>query len=882
MSAKRSGRDPQPKRQPPAESAAEPPAEPPARSGSEPPAKPVAASAAERSAQSAAEPLAESVAASDRSARSGSEPPAKPVTASAADRSAQSATDRSAQSGAEPPAEPVAASAAEPPAEPPADPRAQSAAEPPAEASAEPAAHPHPHARATSSHKGTLALRLLGASVLAGGLAAALALPVVAAVGMTGKAAVTGFESIPDTFTAPALSQASTVYDSAGGVIATVYSRDRTVVPLTKIAPVMQHALIDIEDARFYDHGAIDLRGTLRALSENLGSAQVSQGGSTLTQQYVKNVFVEQAGDDQQAVLEAQRQTVGRKIAEMKYAIRLEETLSKDQILADYLNITFFGEQAYGIEAAAERYFSVHASELTLTQAATLAGLVQSPSRYDPVLNPDEAKARRDTVLDAMAANNSITADQATAAKAQPLGLAVSRPQQGCITAQKGEAFFCDYVQHVFLNSTAFGATAAEREQLWDAGGLKIHTTLDPIAQTAAQKAVTSHVYATDRAAAAVSLVQPGTGKILGMAQSRPYGPGDHQTELNYNVDRLMGGGNGFQTGSTFKPVTAAAALEAGISMSQSFPAPYQDDYPAMRTCDGAVLPQVPGDQNDSPSLVGPFTMPDAMAQSVNTYFVPLEAKTGLCKVVQMAGKLGLGSQALVDKPGHLKPIDQVQSLTLGTNNFTPLQMAAVYATFAARGHYCAPIALTSVTTPDHRSIPVPAASCRRVMTVHTADSITTMLHGVVQDGTGAPAGLSDRDDAGKTGTTDGHRQVWFTGFTAQVSAATVVSDTQAPLGSLSYRSYAGQSIGEAFGGTLAGPIWKEAMTGALHGQPSLSLAKVTLPTPPPPSSDSVAAKPAAKPAAKHAAAPARRPAAKKKPAARPRAGHPAHRKAHH
>ena len=680
------------------------------------------------------------------------------------------------------------------------------------------------------AHTSALCLRLLAMSVVGGCLVALLALPVVGALGLTGKAAVHDFDAIPDSFTAPALSQASTIYDSAGGVIARVYSRDRTVVPLTQVAPVMRSALIDIEDARFYQHGAVDLKGTLRALTQNLGSAGVSQGGSTLTQQYVKNVFVEEAGDDQQQVLQAQRQTLGRKIAEMKYAIKLEETLSKDQILADYLNITFFGEQAYGVEAAAERYFSVHASALTLPQAALLAGLVQSPSRYDPVLNPDTAKERRDTVLDAMAENGTVTAAQATAAKAAPLGLAVSRPLQGCITARAGAAFFCDYVRHVFLNNPAFGSSVQQRAVLWDEGGLQIRTTLDPKAQSAAESAVSRHVYATDRAAGAMTLVQPGTGKIMGMAQSRPYGPGDHQTELNYNVDRLMGGGNGFQTGSTFKPVTAAAALEAGIKMTQAYPAPYQDNYPSMTDCSGAVLPEVPGDQNDSPTLVGPFTMPDAMAQSVNTYFVPLEAQTGLCRVVIMATRLGLGSQALTDRPGHLKLIDQVQSLTLGTNNFTPLQMASVYAAFAARGVYCAPIALVSVTTADHRSLPVPPQSCTVAMSPGTSDAVTTMLHGVVQDGTGAPAGLDDRDDAGKTGTTDGHRQVWFTGFTPQLAAAAVVSDTQAPLQSLNDRSYAGVYVSEAFGGTLAGPIWKEAMSGALDGQPSLALPEVPLP----------------------------------------------------
>jgi membrane peptidoglycan carboxypeptidase len=680
--------------------------------------------------------------------------------------------------------------------------------------------------------RAALCTRLLGASVLAGALVAALALPLVGAVGYGAKSAAGSFEQLPDSLTEPVLAQASTLYDAGGGVMARVYTRDRTVVPLDRIAPVMRHAIVDIEDDRFYQHGAVDLKGTLRALVTNAGSGGVAQGGSTLTQQYVKNVFVEEAGDDRAKVLAAQRQTLGRKVQEMKYAIGLEERMSKDQILESYLNITFFGEQAYGVEAAAERYFSVRAADLTLPQAAMLAGLVQSPSRYDPLRDPDTAKQRRDSVLDAMAANHSITPAQAKAAEAAPLGLSTSPPREGCITAVSGEAFFCDYVKHIFLADASFGATREARQALWDTGGLQIHTTLDPAAQAAAQAAVTGHVYATDQAAAAITLVQPGTGRIIGMAQSRPYGPGDHQTELNLNVDRTMGGGSGFQTGSTFKPVTAAAALENGIGMDQVYPAPYKDDYPAMQTCDGTTLPQVPGDQNDSPDLVGPFDMPDAMAQSVNTYFVPLEADAGLCNVVRMADSLGLSRQAVTDSSGRLRSVDQVQSLTLGTNNFTPLQMANVYATFAAHGSYCPPVALTAVTTAAGARLPVPRSTCRSVMSSDTADAITTMLHGVVQDGTGRPAGLSDRDDAGKTGTTDGHKQVWFTGFTAQLAGAAVVSDTKAPLESLNNRSYGGVYVSDAFGGTLAGPIWKEAVSGALDGQPNVALASVPLPNP--------------------------------------------------
>ncbi|WP_439654441.1 transglycosylase domain-containing protein, partial [Streptacidiphilus neutrinimicus] len=222
-------------------------------------------------------------------------------------------------------------------------------------------------------------------------MVAGLALPAVGGVGLGVKGAADSFNDLPGDLAVPTLSQASKIYDADGGVIATVYSRDRTVVPLAKIAPVMQNALVDIEDHRFYQHGAIDLQGTLRALLKDGANGGVSQGGSTLTQQYVKNVFIEEAGDSSAAVAEATRQTLGRKIQELKYAIALEQKLSKQQILANYLNITYFGGGAYGVEAASELYFSKHADQLSLPEAALLAGLVQSPSAYDPVQDPAAA-----------------------------------------------------------------------------------------------------------------------------------------------------------------------------------------------------------------------------------------------------------------------------------------------------------------------------------------------------------------------------------------------------------------------------------------------------------------------------------------------------------
>ncbi|MGF1429904.1 transglycosylase domain-containing protein [Kitasatospora sp. LaBMicrA B282] len=679
----------------------------------------------------------------------------------------------------------------------------------------------------SSSHKGSfvhktkLTATFLGVSVVAGALTAGLALPAVGGIGLGAKSAVGDFNNLPDDFTTPPLTQASTIYDENGGVIATVYSRDRTVVPSDQINPLMKSALVDIEDNRFYQHGAIDAKGVLRALGSNASGGGM-QGASTLTQQYVKNVFVEEAGDDPAAVQAAQAQTMGRKVKEMKYAIKVEQTLTKDQILTNYLNITFFGEQAYGIEAAAERYFSVHAKDLSLPQAALLAGMVQSPSGYDPIVNPKTAKDRRDTVLKKMAQYGTITQAQADDAINTPIQLNVTTPKQGCITAQQGAGFFCDYVKNQILTDPAFGASESARQALWQRGGLQIHTTLDPDAQAALQKSVTSHVYAGDKAATAMTEVQPGTGKIIAMGQSRPYGVGTNQTQINLNVGKSMGGGIGFPTGSTFKPIVAAAALENGITPSQSYPSPYSMPWPDMTDCNGGKYRNSGTVHNDSTSLVGPFTMAPAMAESVNTYFASLEADTGLCSVAQMANKLGITQQAGGEK------LQVVPSMALGSNDLTPLEMASVYATFAAHGTYCTPTAITSVTNADGKTLDVPQSQCSQVMSANTADSVSTMLKGVVQDGTGAPAGLTDRDSAGKTGTTNNSDQVWFVGYTPELSGATVVSDDNGTT-SLDGQKIGGQYVDQAFGGTLAGPIWRDAMSGALANTQPSSLPSVPL-----------------------------------------------------
>lgn len=664
------------------------------------------------------------------------------------------------------------------------------------------------------------AAKFLGVSVLAGVVLAGIALPAAGALGLSAKGTAAGFDDLPGELETPPLSQASKILDAKGGLIATVYSRDRTVVPITKMSPNILSAIVAIEDSRYYEHGALDLKGILRALNNNAAEGG-TQGASTLTQQWVKNVFVEEAGDDPTKVAQATQQTVGRKIKEMKYAIEVEKKLGKKKILENYLNITFFGEQAYGIEAASERYFSKHAAKLTLTEAAMLAGLVQSPSRYDPINDAQEALKRRNTVLARMAQLKDITPAQAAAAEKAPLGLKVSAPKNGCITAVNGAGFFCDYVRNTFLQNAAFGKTKADRAKTWNTGGLTIKTTLDPKAQASVLNGIRKHVYKSDKIAAAVTLVQPGTGKIVAMGQSKPYGFGSNETQINYSVDADMGGGQGFQNGSTFKPITAAAALEAGYQPSQTYPSPNKMDYPDVTTCDGETIHSTVETGNEDPSEVGPYAMPEALKKSINTYFLALEHDTGLCPVIKMADKLGLGR-------ADGKPLVQGASLTLGTNEVSPLDVAAAYAAFASRGIYCTPTAIESVTTVAGKHLKVPKSICTQAMSQLTADTINTMLKGVVDDGTGAAANLDGRETAGKTGTTDFRYAAWFAGYTPNMAAAVWMGDPKHARKMIDI-TIGGQYYPKVYGADGPAPIWKDSVSGALDGQPAEDFVMVPL-----------------------------------------------------
>ena len=658
----------------------------------------------------------------------------------------------------------------------------------------------------------------LGISALAGVVTAGLALPFVGSAGVVSRNAVENFQSLPATLEVPPLPQQSVVLASDGSVIARLFFQNRVEVPLARISPRMQEAIVAIEDSRFYDHRGIDLRGTLRALASNSGGRGGVQGGSTLTQQYVKNVLVSSAQTEREAA-DARSRTLSRKLKELRYALVLEQQLSKKQILERYLNIAYFGAGSYGVEAAARRYFSTSAAKLTLAQAATLAGLVQQPVGYNPLRNPRGAQIRRDMVLHRMVETGMITEAQSAAAAAQPVA-SILKPQptppNGCTTSWA--PFFCDYVLRVIRSDPAFGATPEARDSLLRSGGLTIHTTLNPLAQKSANASIAAHLPNADPSgkATAVSMVAPKSGAILAMTQNRTWGiTGVGRTTFNYNVDRAHGGTIGMQAGSTFKVFTLAAALEQGVNPSESIDAPQEGTFDGLTNCStGAAFPPYHA-RNSTGS--GVFDMYAGTAYSVNTYFLALEQRTGLCRPIDIATRLGVTLATG-------KPLQAVPSQVLGTNEITPLAMAGAYAAIANHGVFCQPVAITSVTDRHGAPLSVPKADCHVVLDRGIADAVAALLVGVI-DGplpgrTGEAMSLG-RPAAGKTGTTNDSAAVWFTGFTPDVATAVWVGDPRGGFGHpMKNVTINGVYYDQVFGSSLPGPIWRDTLLAFLANTP--------------------------------------------------------------
>ena len=614
--------------------------------------------------------------------------------------------------------------------------------------------------------------RLVAFAIAGGVLAAAMVIPVVAVTGVLVRNEADKFTTL--SLSSAGLPQRSQILDRYGHLLAYVYGVDvpydnnnlhyfgwnREPVGYQQISPSMANAVVAIEDSRYWEHGAIDLRGTVRAAVNDFQHKPV-QGGSTIAQQYVKNVLLLEAekAENSQALQAANAETLSRKLNELRMAVAAEHQQSKQDILAGYLNDAYFGNLAYGIQTAAETYFGISAAKLSVTQAATLAGIVENPHKYDPVRNPAVALERRNTVLARMAqTDNGLTAAQAAAEEAKPLGLKFNIPDSGCQSSSVGSGgFFCQYVEEVFLHDPAYGKTPMERAKMLSTGGLKIYTTLNPQDQQAANTAVNyvepgnSKYWNPGGNADTEAVVQPGTGQIMAIAENRPYGTGHGQTEISYAVNTAYGGSAGVQTGSSSKLFTLITALKQGMPFGATMHAPGSTTVTGYTNCQGGPagyyqgqagafnVTNAEGPQSDSNQSLYTGTV-----QSVNVYFAELEQKVGLCNVVRTAASMGLtraDGTSLLKRDGSQDSADNIPSFTLGSVNVAPLSMSAAYATVAARGMYCAPVAIGKILDNTGKSLSVPSANCHRVFPAVVGDAVSYILQGVLTSGTAANIG---------------------------------------------------------------------------------------------------------------------------------------------
>jgi membrane peptidoglycan carboxypeptidase len=682
------------------------------------------------------------------------------------------------------------------------------------------------------------ALALLLAFVLTAGvgglLTAGLVLPTVAVANTATDLSVTAFEDLPSELERKPLAEKSVMLAADGTELAEFYSENRVVVSLEQVSAQMQNAVIATEDRRFYQHGGIDPAGMVRALVQNSFTSG-TQGASTLTQQYVKNVLIETAArDNDLAAVEAAREAEGaegyaRKLREAKLAIALEKELTKDQILENYLNIAQFGVATYGVESAAQRYFGKSALDVSYLEAATIAGITQSPTAFDPVKNPEDSQKRRDVVLGNMLREAFITREEYDAGIATPLPqtLNVSEPQNGCMAAGavvQGSGFFCDYVTQVIRNDPAFGETPEEREDLLYRGGLTITTTLDPRLQTLADTEVKNTVPVDDPTGvgSAMSVVEPGTGLIKAMAENRNYNnsaeAAGRDSSVNYNTSFSYGGSSGFAPGSTFKPFTLLEWLKQGHNLNERVNGTERTLNLSQFTSCGQKYSNETWKVGNAEGGSGQMTVLAATQGSVNLAFLSMAMQLDLCGIMDGAAQLGVVRS---NNGAEGETFGANPSNVLGSDSTTPLMLAGAYAAFSANGVYCRPTAITNIKNADGEDITIPDAGCAQVIDPNVAAAMNLALSNVFK-GTGRSLGTpSFYTASGKTGTTTRNEHTWFVGYTPRLVSAVWVGypDAMRPMQGITIN---GRYARYAYGATYAGVTWKNFMDQALNdGQPN-------------------------------------------------------------
>jgi membrane peptidoglycan carboxypeptidase len=691
----------------------------------------------------------------------------------------------------------------------------------------------------------------LAAAVITGFLSAGLLMPAVGAVGGSVRTVVDLFDALPDSFTTSPLSEQSVILAADGTKIATPYDENRVIVPLAEIAPIMRTAQVAIEDHRFYEHGGADLQGILRAFISNRASGEVTGGGSTLTQQYVKITLQENAlrAGDKAGAKAATAQNYARKIQELKYSIQLEKTLTKDQILEGYLNLVYYGDRAYGVEAASQHYFGHSAKTMNLQEAALLAGLTQNPGTTDPVNFPDKALARRNVVLDRMKELGIIKDAEWSAARAVPLAamLKVTPAKNSCQSSDY--PYFCDYVLAWLKQDPSLdpvlGRGEAQRVQAIYRGGLTIQTTMDPKVMGIAREEVTKRVPVGNDAeiGSAAAVLDAKTGAVRAIAQNTNYNvkkvnPGDDT--VNWAVDTQYGASMGFSFGSTAKAFALVTALEAGWPVSSSvFAKASGPSNPAEYTnkeftgeC-GLSKPWTVRNDYNSPDEE--ITLVEATAQSINTAFVGLALQLGgdACKIRDTEWRMGLHQASGKKIPPY------PAAIILGATSVSPMTVASAYQTLANEGVYCPPVPVLSIVK-DGKALALPAlgSACERRVDAEVARGVTRLLQGPLRSGgTASGSGLAGgRPAAGKTGTADGSNETWFVGYTPELSTAVWVGTPNDLRNERVVRNIclrpAGETkgcsagrYGSVFGATIAAPIWKAIMDRTLEGTPKTPFA---------------------------------------------------------
>jgi len=601
---------------------------------------------------------------------------------------------------------------------------------------------------------------------------------------------------------APAAQAETTkVFAADGSLITSLHAeQNREEVPLAKMAPVLQAAVLAIEDSRFFAHKGVDLRALARALRRNAEAGEVVEGGSTITQQYVKNVLLDP------------KKTVNRKVREAVLAVQLERTHTKEAILEGYLNRIYFGNGAYGVQAASSLYFRKPASDLTLAEAALLAGLVQAPENYDPFSAPEAALARRQVVLGRMRELGAAAEPDIAAAEAAPLGVGAKKPND----ARYPAGYFVERVKRFVLDDERFGATPADRRRMLFEEGLRIRTTVDLRVQQAAEEAVKAVLPnpVTDPSGAVVVL-DPGTGFVRALVGGRDFFGTEPEAKFDLATQGMR------QTGSSFKPIVLAEALAQGIPPEKVYQAPGTLTFPMPEGQEPWVVRNYEGDGGP------PLSLADATVSSVNTVYAKLIEEVGPQQAIDMARNLGIAG-----------PLQPFPSAVLGSNEVSVLDMASAYSTFAADGMHADPVFVTEITRADGSVLYRRPSTLRRAIPTAVARGVTSILSQAVARGTGVGAQLGARPVAGKTGTANEWRDAWFVGYTPELVAAVWVGFPER------LRSMVPPATPiRVTGGSWPAQIWRRVMEPALADipitafpapEPLLPTERIAASTPPP------------------------------------------------